>query len=300
MDITQLKPIDLSLAQDKPPLVAVSPTISIESALTLLHKHKFTSLPIFSHDSAKVVSIVNLFDILLYLAENQATVHKEEFPLHHPIENVLGLDSDRESYRMNKTDRNDKLLDTLRIFASGGHRSLVVDETDESKHPWILSQTDIIRHIVNHPDCIHDLVNINATLQELGLLNKSRNDLVVADQNETTLNVYRLMAREKLSSVPILNDQDKFLGVLSLENLPGASLETIELLDLPISDYLKTSTNHHSITNDKNATLKDILDSMVKNDTHRVWILDDGNIVGVVTMSDIIGLLCSKHSSSIF
>ncbi|CAO3626552.1 unnamed protein product [Cunninghamella echinulata] len=300
MDITQLKPIDLSLAQDKPPLVAVSPTISIESALTLLHKHKFTSLPIFSHDSAKVVSIVNLFDILLYLAENQATVQKEEFPLDHPIENVLGLDSDRESYRMNKTDRNDKLLDTLRIFASGGHRSLVVDEADETKHPWLLSQTDIIRHIVNHPDCIHGLVNINATLQELGLLNKSRNDLVVADQKETTLNVYRLMAREKLSSVPILNDQDKFLGVLSLENLPGASLETIELLDLPICDYLKKLTNYHSITNDKNATLKDILDSMVKNDTHRVWILDDGNIVGVVTMSDIIGLLCSKHNSSIF
>ncbi|CAO3617386.1 unnamed protein product [Cunninghamella blakesleeana] len=299
MDITQLRPIDLSLAENKPTLIAVSPTLSIGSALSLLHKHKFTSLPISSHDSAKVISIVNLFDILLYLVKNQITVQKDKFRLEDPIENVLGLDSDLESYRMNKTYRTDKLLDTLRVFASGGHRSLVVNETDETKNPWLLTQTDIIRHIVNHPESVNGLVDINATIKDLGLLNKFNEKLVVAKQDELTLNVYRLMAKENLSGVPILNGEGKFLGDLCLEGLPGASLETVQLLDLSIGDYLEKS-NHRSTTSNQNATLIDTLKSMVNNDTHRIWILDDGNVVGVVTMSDIIGLLCSKHNSSIF
>jgi CBS domain containing-hemolysin-like protein len=111
MDITQLRPIDLSLAQSKPPLIAVSPTVSIQTALTVMNKHHFTSLPIFSHDSTKVISIVNLFDILLYLVGDLSTVQVDKFPLDHPVENVLGLDADRESYRIHKTNPNDKLLD---------------------------------------------------------------------------------------------------------------------------------------------------------------------------------------------
>lgn len=119
MDITQLRPIDLSLAQSKPPLIAVSPTVSIQTALTVMNKHHFTSLPIFSHDSTKVISIVNLFDILLYLVGDLSTVQVDKFPLDHPVENVLGLDADRESYRIHKTNPNDKLLDVSTITKEG-------------------------------------------------------------------------------------------------------------------------------------------------------------------------------------
>jgi CBS domain-containing protein len=110
--ITELRPIDLSLAESKPALIAVSPTVSIQTALSLMSTNKITSLPVFSHNNTEVVSIVNLFDILLYLVgENTGSIEKGKLKLNDPVENVLGLDSDRESYRMHKTDRKDKLLE---------------------------------------------------------------------------------------------------------------------------------------------------------------------------------------------
>lgn len=110
--ITELRPIDLSLAEAKPALIAVSPTVSIQTALTKMSSNKITSLPVFSHNNTEVVSIVNLFDILLYLVgENQGSIEKEKLRLNDPVERVLGLDSDRESYRMHKIDRKDKLIE---------------------------------------------------------------------------------------------------------------------------------------------------------------------------------------------
>ncbi|KAI8330898.1 hypothetical protein BC941DRAFT_439864 [Chlamydoabsidia padenii] len=300
MDITQLRPDDLSLAQSKPSLIALSPTVSIQTALTVMNKHHFTSLPIFSHDSTKVVSIVNLFDILLYLVGDLSTVQIDKFPLDHPVENVLGLDADRESYRIHKTNPNDKLLDTLRVFACGGHRSLVVDETNQVKNPWMLSQTDIIRHIVHHPDCISTLIDMNATVDDLGFVGDSKQMTTVQGHQQTALGTYRLMADKKLSGIPILNDQGHFIGDLCLEDLPGANLDMVDLLDLPCVDYLKKSSHHESATGERMMQLKDIIDKMVKHDTHRVWILDGNKVIGVITMSDIIGRLCSQRKPSIF
>lgn len=115
MKITELKPTELKLAQSKLPLIAVSPVMSIGTALNLLQNNRITSLPVFSHDSTQVVSIVNLFDILLYLLVDQERVEKDKFRLDDPIENVLGLDTDRESYRMHKTDSQDVLLEVKHI-----------------------------------------------------------------------------------------------------------------------------------------------------------------------------------------
>lgn len=121
--ITELRPIDLSLAETKPALIAVSPTVSIQTALNTMLTHKITSLPVFSHNSTEVVSIVNLFDILLYLVGevDGHFIEKEKLKLQDPVERVLGLDSERESYRMHKMDRKDKLLEVIpktRFFLS--------------------------------------------------------------------------------------------------------------------------------------------------------------------------------------
>ncbi|CAO3613268.1 unnamed protein product [Mucor hiemalis] len=236
--ITELRPIDLSLAETKPDLIAVSPTVSIQTALSKMLNNKITSLPVFSHKNTEVVSIVNLFDILLYLVGNSnTTIQKEKLKLDDPVERVLGLDSDRESYRMHKMDRKDKLLETLRAFASGKHRSLVVNFSDEMKKPWLLSQTDIIRHIVNHPDSVTGLLDLNKRVGDLDLISKQK--LTTVADTETALRVYRLMAEKNLSGVPVINKEGNFAGDLCVEDLPSANLENIGQLTLPCKDYIK-------------------------------------------------------------
>ncbi|KAG0175725.1 hypothetical protein DFQ30_000054 [Apophysomyces sp. BC1015] len=284
MRITELKPVDLSLAQSKPSLIAVSPVVSIQTALNLMQSSKITSLPVFSHNGTKVVSIVNLFDILLYLLGHSSNkIQKDKFRLNDPVENVLGLDTDRESYWMHKTDSQDELLEA--------------NYNDESNNPWLLSQTDIIRHIGNHPECIKGLLDVNATVRELGFLH--RKALVTVPESQSALSVYHLMAEKNLGGMPIVDsDSGQFLGDLCLEDLPGANLAEIDQLILPCGEYVKKmskSAHAEPPIATADTSLQKILDIMVEEDTHRVWILQEKKAIGVVTMSDIIGLLCQKH-----
>ncbi|KAL0074236.1 hypothetical protein J3Q64DRAFT_1811806 [Phycomyces blakesleeanus] len=264
-----------------------------------MYKNKITSLPIFSHNNTTIVSIVNLFDILIYLvADSRSVVQKDQRKLNEPIENVLGLDSDRESYRVYQCDCQDELLETLKLFASGIHRVLVVDYSDKNDNPWLLSQTDVIRHISGHLDCIADLVSVDSTVESLGFLKNK--PMVTVPLTQSALDVYRLMAKKDLGGLPIVDSEGRLQGDLCLEDLPGANLEMIEQLVLPCGDYVKKMAGHQVITPTAtpDTSLKDILATMAKEDTHRVWIVDSKKtlkLIGVVTMSDIINLLCKKH-----
>ncbi|RCH81802.1 hypothetical protein CU098_003687 [Rhizopus stolonifer] len=295
--ITDLRPIDLSLAQSKPDLIAVSPTVSIQTALGKMYNNKITSLPVFSHNNTEVVSIVNLFDILLYLVQDAKSIEKEKLKVNDPVELVLGLDSDRESYRIHKVDNKDKLIETLRAFASGKHRALVIDYDKKDEKPWILSQTDIIRHILNHPDSVSGLLDLDACVQDL----ISKQSLVTVNETETALATYRLMAAKNLSAIPVINSQGEFEGDLCVEDLPSANLEHIDQLGFSCKEYIKITSNHLvPATATADASFKTIMNTMIQHDTHRVWILNSKKVVGVVTMSDIMGLLCVHHKPSLF
>ncbi|KAI9499137.1 hypothetical protein BDB00DRAFT_795587 [Zychaea mexicana] len=295
-DITHLKPDNLVLAHSKPSLIAVSPVTSIKTALQLLQNNKITSLPIFSHDSTQVVSIINLFDILLYLIGSSDTVDKTTEKLNDSVENVLGLDTDRESYRMHKTDDQDTLLDTLRAFASGVHRSLVVNYGNPKSSPWLLSQTDIIRHVHHYPKSIANIVDVGTSVGDLGFDKKPPLVSVKADQS--ALNGYKLLAEKNVSGVPIVDGEGNLVGDLCLEDLPSANLDTFEQLTLPCVEYIQ----HRQATlalpvATPTTTLQSIIETMLNQDTHRVWIKqseDSGRVIGVISMSDVIDILCSK------
>ncbi|KAI7852746.1 hypothetical protein BDC45DRAFT_512425 [Circinella umbellata] len=302
VDITELKPDDLVLAHSKPSLIAISPVTSIRTALQLLQNNKITSLPICSHDSTQVVSIINLFDILLYLVggdDNDNQLNKTTQKLDDSIENVLGLDTDRESYWMHKTDSQDTLFDTLRAFASGVHRSLVVNYGNPKGSPWLLSQTDIIRHIYHYPGSIANIIDVNTSVGHLGF--DKNPPLVSVKANQSALSGYKLLAEKNVSGVPIVDDDGNLVGDLCLEDLPSANLDTFELLTLPCVEYIQHRPSTLALpVATPNTTLQNVIENFLKLDTHRVWIKqseESGKVIGVISMSDVIGLLCSKKNT---
>ncbi|KAI9258556.1 hypothetical protein BY458DRAFT_517909 [Sporodiniella umbellata] len=296
--ITQLRPIDLHLTRTKPELIAVSPTVSVQTALNMMSTNRITSLPIYSHQDTDIVSIVNLLDILLFLIQDEKV---ERLKLQDPVENVLGLDTDRESYRMHKMDRTDKLAETLRVFASGKHRTLVVNFNGPLEKCCLLSQTDIIRHIQSHPESVEGLLDLERPVHSLDLISKEK--LIIASVDQTALDVYRWMADKNLGGLPVV-ENGNFLFDICVEDLPNANLESIEQLVLPCKDYAQKFSKHQSSPVTTTSTpLKNILDIMIEKDTHRVWILDSlesKKLQSVITMSDIMSLLCSNHPTSIF
>jgi predicted transcriptional regulator len=112
--ITTTTAKELGLSGVKKPLIVVQPTIPIRDALEVMSRNGITSLPMYSHSNTQITSIVNLFDILIHLVKGSETAafDQEEYAkLAEPLENVLGLDGDMESYRVFKSYDSDDLID---------------------------------------------------------------------------------------------------------------------------------------------------------------------------------------------
>ena len=233
--ITTTTAKELGVSGVKKPLIVVQPTIKIRDALDVLSRNGITSLPIYSHTGTQITSIVNLFDILIHLIKDSKTpaFDQEEFgKLAEPLENVLGLDGDMESYRLYKSYDSDELIDvslrtffdlneaqvysllirnylqTLNAFASGIHRSLVIDTTDVSA-PWLLTQTDILRYVSQHPDSLTALgIDLKKSVEDLHILGDStcQKSLVTASPNDLAIDLYKKMAALKVAGVPIVDE----------------------------------------------------------------------------------------------
>ncbi|CAG8629772.1 1172_t:CDS:2 [Funneliformis mosseae] len=299
--LTELTPLQIKGSAHKPTLIAAKPVITVREALKDMAKHNITSLPIYSHDSDNIVTIVNLIDVLNYIIKE--AVADEKLPnyldsekshnLNNPIEVVMPLDSEQESYRMFKSDANEPILKTLEAFSKNVHRSLVIDYLNKVP-PYILTQTDIIRYAHAHPEVLPG-IDLNASLESFGLSGRDR-EIVIGRDNETALNVYRRMAERNLMGIPIINHNTKQLvGNLSVSDLRGLDYKSINNLVLPVLKFLATLPNADAILNPftvkKDSSLGEALKLITESHLHRLWIVDDEKkVIDVLSLSDLIRL----------
>ncbi|RGB33119.1 hypothetical protein C1646_625569 [Rhizophagus diaphanus] len=262
-----------------------------------MEEHNITSLPIYSHDSDSIVTIVNLVDVLNYIIKEAVADEKlpskldseKSLSLNNQIEVVMTLDADRESYRMFKADANEPILSVLEAFSNGIHRCLVIDYTDKVL-PYVLTQTDIIRYIQANPECLSG-IDLNRSLESFGLAEPR--DVVIGKDNETALNVYRRMAEKSLTGIPIIqHDTEKLMGTLSVSDLRGLNYESINNLVLPVLKFLAVpESTLNPITVTKDVALKDALKTIVDNHIHRLWVVnEDKKVDNVISLTDLIKL----------
>jgi CBS domain-containing protein len=103
---------------------------------------------------------------------------------------------------------------------------------------------------------------------------------------------YRLLTEWKISSVPVLDAEGKALGVLSLTDLlrlgrlQPASLAGVQPLDLPnepVGDHM-----HRGVLMVRpDAPVTQAARVMVENHVHRVYVDDDGRLVGVFSIEEV-------------
>ncbi|KAF0454256.1 CBS-domain-containing protein [Gigaspora margarita] len=296
-NLVDITPVELCVATKKPTLVAARPTINVREALRMMAENNFVSLPIYSHNSDDIVTIINIVDILNYIIKEAISddkmpseIHSEKaHNLDKPIESVMTLDSDQESYRIFKADANDTMKATLKAFSKRIHRTLVIDYNNKIP-PFILTQSDVIKYVQAHLECL-PTIDFKSSLQSLGLINKERK-IIIGHDNETALNVYRRLAENKLLGIAIVNSKKELVGNLSASDLRGLSYESIDSLVLPVLEFLAKLGNPKlldPITATPECSLEMVLKLLTDNRIHRVWITDDKrNVKDVITLTDLI------------
>lgn len=111
---------------------------------------------------------------------------------------------------------------------------------------------------------------------------------------------YQMMAARRISSVPVLDEDDKPLGVLSMTDLlrigrmQPASLAGIQPLELP-SEPAGEHMHKGIITIAPEGSAIDAAKLMVENHVHRVYVEEAGKIIGVLSIEDLLVAVRGLH-----
>ncbi|KAI9595887.1 hypothetical protein BDF19DRAFT_440430 [Syncephalis fuscata] len=289
-------------------LVAAHPSTTVRTAMETLHTYNITALPVYSHDRPGViVNIVNTYDLLNYVisfSQHYANREKElnaaqlqqasNLKLNESIEAVMTLDPDRESYRLIQAERYDTLTKLLDAFSAGGHYGMVVDEHPSALPSTLVTQADIVRFAARYPQCLHGL-NLDASLEQLGCL-KDKQPLVSVNQDQTALDAFAIMQRQNLHCVPVLDQNGQLVANLRAFDAGFVAASQLSVLYRPVIDFLKMATNAPltPVTCLVTASLRELLDGMIRSRTHHVWVVNDkGQPEQVISLTDMMRLLRS-------
>jgi len=276
-----------TLVVDKKEVYVVQSTDTLQTALDTMQKHNILSLPVMD-PSQNICGMLGIMDILVYVAWApyfETGAQPEGFTkLDSPISSVLGLTSEsRHIYVIEPSLPVERLATP---FSNGLHRVLI--KVNEQNGLKILSQSDIVRFLYKHRSELTPIVS-----KKLSTLNCTKVVFSITD-SESTLDGFKLMAIEKVPAVAVTNaSTGEIIANLSASDLRGISSENISDVSLPVIDYLKKrkgANNVKALVVTMENTLLDVMQLIVENKIHRLWIVESKEHpkpVGVVTLTDI-------------
>jgi len=98
-------------------------------------------------------------------------------------------------------------------------------------------------------------------------------------KSATIYHLKDLFKRENINATPIIDKDGKILGIITSSDVAAVHNNSLYIQDI-------LSTKVHICL--KNNRIKDAAKTMVKHDIHHLVVMDNGNIVGMVSSMDII------------
>ena len=112
--------------------------------------------------------------------------------------------------------------------------------------------------------------------------NIMKTDVLVVGPHETIRGAINLMGRHKVSGLPVVDDRQHLLGVVTEYDLLKAFHHHQE--DATIADIMSTEI----ITAPMQATLDELLELFLTSRLRRVLIAQDGKLAGVISRRDLL------------
>ncbi len=108
-----------------------------------------------------------------------------------------------------------------------------------------------------------------------------------------------VMAEEHVSGLPVVDDQERVVGVISTTDILQAQSEWVgpnrgDLIDnTPVQDLMTPRPLMVAPT----ATIREVAQQMLYGEVHRLFVEDGGKMVGVVSQTDLVRALAQKKAS---
>ncbi|KAF9581213.1 hypothetical protein BGW38_001860 [Lunasporangiospora selenospora] len=277
------------------------------------------------------VAIIDAYDLLSSLEEQGFSFESESPPdtevLSMPVAVLVGMtNSSSKLWTCQPTLPLNQLIEMFTKHRV--HRVLVLDElpprpdigitdgdnsaSDEDNDPprrqpngRLVSQTDVIRFLLEHNHQLGPILDISADKAAGQALKYAREYLgaTTADHLKSTpasisihhqaWSALQTMSTAHASCVAIVDADGGLVAEMSAADLRGINPKRIHDLTRPVLVYLKTSQGSlkRPLSCREKFSLGQILSGVVRNHSHRSWLVDDEDRpIGCITLSDILAM----------
>jgi len=179
----------------------------------------------------------------------------------------------------------------ITAFSSGNahYRLPVVD--DQGNLLAVLTQSQMIRSLARDLGDSQQLKN--AKVSDLKYTDLQHMKMV--PKSQPAINAFIQMHKEHLSSVAVVDDKGLVVDNLSATDLKGLLRSNLPQLRSPVDAFLTYARGLADTPRDRlvscnvNSSLGDVMKMIVKEDVHRVYVLDaQGKPTGVISLTDLL------------
>ncbi len=244
-------------------VITVKPNTPVYQAIATLVEKNITGLPVVDKDMS-LVGVISEKDLLRLLFES------------HRGAGVVGEYMTEGAISF---DMKDSLYDICDCLANNVFRRVAI--LDKEKLTSVISRSDIIRVNKNK----FKPVNVPEEPKRETIIAKDimKPGLITVKRQTSVYRAMELLADHNITGLPVVDRDMHIEGVVSEKDIlkllydPNARPGTVEEI-----------MTEKVVCFGKNDTLFDICECLINNDFRRVMIVDDEELVGIVSRADII------------
>jgi len=277
-------------------------TDSIVDVWKGLIRHNFSSVPVMQKNKKKFYGFVDVFDIVKFFIEFfGAQQLKEADDFWAIVKTTEGFEkrlvNDIMVYPLSLRNPFKPVPEGYSLFyvvellarERGLHRVPIIDR--DQKLVNVVTQSQVIKYLANHMAEIGTIRN-KPIIEMEGVI-KSVHSI---KETATAMDAFSLMVKEKVSGIAIVNDKGKITANISLKDLKGVSAEAKFFWRLlnsakSFADSVHEESKHRKfpITVQTKNTLEDVITTLVTNNVHHVYIVDDEfKPIGVMGLREVL------------
>jgi CBS domain-containing protein len=276
----------------------VNEKTTVEECLDLLVSKKILSVPIYDLHKKTWVGIIDMYQIMTFMAfvayspDTQISLESvlEKVDLSKPVVSLLGSTGMKESddiYSLWILSSNSSIKEPMEYLGKGIYRILVTSE--DLNFAKIITQTDLIRFIHKNWDQFGDYKN--CSLKDNNSLVSFIKHVHTVHSNTPAIQGFQLMRLKQVNALAVVNGLGHVISTLSDADLRGLTHSQLSNLFLSIEEYLSWAHKgevRKPVVCQATDKLKTVVDLLVNEKVHRVWVVDaEMKPIGVVSMTDI-------------
>jgi len=124
------------------------------------------------------------------------------------------------------------------------------------------------------------------------LLEKKRNNIFTIKRDDSVQAALEIMAREKISSLPVVDDQGQLIGIISERDyIRKAVPERKAPWDVTVNDLMTENV----LTVKQSDFLQECMKIMTTNRIRHLPVMNDDSLLGILSISDVVSALRSAR-----